>query len=137
MRALTIDGVADTHTAVWFLNKDERLSSRARRHIEAAAARQHKIAVSSITLVEIVYLVEKKRLPETAYEELNAALTNPFHVFTEAVLDVHVVAAMRQVARSEVPDMPDRIVAATAVHLDVAVISRDAQIRSSAIRTIW
>jgi hypothetical protein len=42
---------------------------------------QGGIAVSSISLAEIVYLVEKKRLPRAAYEELALALADPEHVF--------------------------------------------------------
>jgi PIN domain nuclease of toxin-antitoxin system len=44
---------------------------------------------------------------------------------------------MRQVPRADVPDMPDRIVAATAVYYGVPVISRDARIRASNVQTIW
>jgi len=34
-------------------------------------------------LAEIVYLVEKNRLPANAYAELKAALDDPGHVFKE------------------------------------------------------
>jgi len=44
---------------------------------------------------------------------------------------------MRQVPRSEVPDLPDRIVAATGVYLGVPVISRDRLIRAARLNTIW
>lgn len=44
---------------------------------------------------------------------------------------------MRQVSRSEVPDMPDRMIAATAIYVDVPVISRDRHIRSANLKTIW
>lgn len=44
---------------------------------------------------------------------------------------------MRLVPRADVPDMPDRIVAATAVYFGVPVISRDARIRASNVQTIW
>ena len=33
--------------------------------------------------------------------------------------------------------MPDRIIAATALHLGVPVISRDGKIRASTVATIW
>jgi PIN domain nuclease of toxin-antitoxin system len=33
--------------------------------------------------------------------------------------------------------MPDRIIAATAVSLQVPIISRDGYIRASAVQTIW
>jgi len=36
-----------------------------------------------------------------------------------------------------VPDMPDRIVAATAVYYSVPVISRDGKIRASNVQTVW
>ena len=39
--------------------------------------------------------------------------------------------------RDVVPDMPDRIIAATAVHLGLPLITRDERIRSAGIKTIW
>ena len=44
---------------------------------------------------------------------------------------------MTHVPRSDIPDLPDRIIAASAVHLGVPVISRDGKIRASQLRTIW
>jgi predicted nucleic acid-binding protein len=44
---------------------------------------------------------------------------------------------MRQVPRAAVPDMPDRVVAATAAYLDVPVVSRDRRIRVANLKTIW
>jgi predicted nucleic acid-binding protein len=44
---------------------------------------------------------------------------------------------MPRALRSEIPDMPDRIIAATAIHLGVPVLSRDGRIRASSVRTIW
>jgi PIN domain nuclease of toxin-antitoxin system len=134
---LTIAAVADTHTALWHLFGDPRLSVAAGAFIEQAAAARQKIAVSSISLAELVYLVEKGRIPELAYEYLAQALADPEHVFAEAVFTVAIVEAMRRVTRAEVPDLPDRIVAATAVHLGVPVISRDRLIRAASLKTIW
>ena len=96
-----------------------------------------RIVVSSISLAEIVYLIEKNRLPRNAYTDLKAALADPDHVFKEASFTVEIVEAMRMVARADVPDMPDRIVVATAVNFGVPVISRDARIRASNVQTIW
>ncbi|MGA2219845.1 MAG: PIN domain-containing protein [Terracidiphilus sp.] len=116
---------------------DPRLSVAATAFIEEAALARHKIAVSTISLAELVYLVEKGRLPEAAYTELAQALADPEHVFAEAPFTATIVEAMRQVPRSEVPDLPDRIVAATAVYLGVPVISRDRLIRAASLKTIW
>ena len=55
----------------------------------------------------------------------------------EAPFNGEIVEAMLKVSRSDVPDMPDRIVAATGIHFGVPVISRDGRIRSSSVNTIW
>jgi len=132
-----IVGVADTHTALWHVFADAKISRMAEEFIQAAAARRDKIAVSAISMAELVYLVEKNRLPLSAYDGLRRALNNAEHVFTEAALTAEVVQSMRQVSRTEVPDMPDRIVAATAIYFKVPVISRDSRIRSSNLKTVW
>jgi PIN domain nuclease of toxin-antitoxin system len=134
---MTIAGVADTHTALWHLYDDERLSLAAGRFIDQAAAAGNQIVISSISLAEIVYLIEKNRLPENAYVDLKAALADPDHVLKEAPFTVEIVDAMRQVPRADVPDMPDRIVAATAVYFGMPVISRDGHIRAANLQTVW
>ena len=45
-----IAAVADTHTALWHLFADPRLSATASEFIQQAAAARSKIAISSITL---------------------------------------------------------------------------------------
>jgi len=132
-----IAGVADTHTALWHLFDDKRLSTTAEAFINEAATARRKIAISTISLAEVVYLVEKNRLPASAYDELAEALADPEHVFTEAVISAAIIQAMRHVPRAEVPDMPDRLVAATAVYFDVPVISRDRRIRAASLKTVW
>ena len=132
-----IAGVLDTHAALWYLLKNPRLSVAARTFIDSAAAAGHEVVLSPISLAEILYLTEKNRLPISAYDELRAALTDPSYVIQEAPFTAEVVDAMRRVPRADIPDMPDRIVAATGIFLAVPVISRDGRIRSSAIQTIW
>jgi len=95
-----IAGVADTHTALWHLFDDPRLSRAAGDFINAAAAARHKVALSSISLAEVVYLVEKGRLPIAAYDELTKALADPQHVLTEAACTAAIVQAMRLVPRA-------------------------------------
>lgn len=132
-----IAGVADTHAALWYLLKNPLLSATARTFIDNAAAAGHDIVLSPISLAEIVYLTEKNRLPVSAYEELRKALADHEYVIEEAPFTAEIVEAMRQVPRDAVPDMPDRIVAATAVHFGVPVISRDGRIRASNVQTVW
>ena len=44
---------------------------------------------------------------------------------------------MKAIVRQEVPDLPDRVIAATALQLSVPVVSRDGRIRASSVQTIW
>ena len=132
-----VAGVADTHTAIWYLFDDPRLSTASSSFIDRAATDGNRIAISAVSLAEIVYLTEKARIPAVVYEELRVALADPDHVFKEAELTVEVVEAMRTIPRTAVPDLPDRLVAATAVYFGVPVLSRDGKIRASGVRTIW
>jgi PIN domain nuclease of toxin-antitoxin system len=132
-----IAGVADTHAALWYLLKNPSLSATARRFMDDAAAAGQDIVVSPISLAEIVYLVEKNRLPASAYEDLKNALADPEYVIEEAPFNGEIVEAMLKVSRAGVPDMPDRIVAATGMYFGAPVISRDGRIRSSSVKTIW
>ncbi len=132
-----IAAIADTHTALWYLLNDGRSSILAGDYFDKSATAGSAIGISSISLAEIVYLIEKNRLPANAYADLKAALNDPEHVFKEAPFTVEIVDAMKQVVRADVPDMPDRIVAATAVYFGVPVISRDGKIRASNVQSIW
>ncbi|HSH80648.1 MAG TPA: type II toxin-antitoxin system VapC family toxin [Herpetosiphonaceae bacterium] len=129
--------VADTHTLIWYLYGDPRLSARGRTFIDDTAAAGDEILFSSITLAEIVYLAEKGRIPATTLDYVvHVALQDPA-VFVEVPVDRYIARAMRQVERAQVPDFPDRIIAATAAEAGLPVISRDGRIRLSTVPTIW
>jgi len=130
-------GVADTHAALWYLFDDKRLSRDAGEFMDRAAASRTVIALSTISLAEVVYLIEKNRLPLSAYDDLKRALDDSSHVFKEEPVTMEIIDAMRHVPREQVPDMPDRIVATTAIYFGVPVISRDGRIRASDVQTIW
>jgi PIN domain nuclease of toxin-antitoxin system len=129
--------VADTHAAVWYLSADPRLSEWARRYLDAAAARGDQIVVSVMTMLEIVFLVEKGRLPQSAWTSLEDALDERNAVFVDVPVTREIAQAMRSIDRQLVPELPDRVIAATALNLGVPVITRDAQIQASGISTIW
>lgn len=52
-------------------------------------------------------------------------------------VDRQVAQTMSRVARAQVPDLPDRIIAATALHLAIPIISRDRKIQASGLTTVW
>ena len=132
-----IQAVADTHAVLWYLYDDPRLSQTARARMDAIDAAGDQIAISSIAMAEVVYLSEKGRIAGEAWERVLAVLDQPDATLVEIPFDRAIAGAMRGVDRSQVPELPDRIVAATGLHLGVPVVSRDHKIRSSVVTTIW
>jgi PIN domain nuclease of toxin-antitoxin system len=118
------------------LYDDARLSATARTLLDTTEVAGDPIAIPSIVLVEVVYLIEKGRIDAAAMGRNVAALSREHATLVEAPLDRFVTEAMRRVDRAQMPDMLDRIVAATALHLGVPVVSRDRKINASIVTTI-
>jgi len=132
-----ISAIADTHTIIWYLFDDTRISEKAKRFIEVTGEQGNQIGISTITLVEIVYLIEKGRIVNHAFTKLNSELQHNQSVLQEIPLTNKIVMELAKIDRNSIPDMPDRIIAATALYLDVPVISRDEKIKNSLVETIW
>jgi predicted nucleic acid-binding protein len=105
--------------------------------IERAVQAGESVFLSAISLVELIYLSEKGRLPAGALTKLEEALRAPDSSMVVVPLDSAVAKAVARISRSAVPDMPDRIIAATAAHLGVPLVTRDRQIQAAGINTIW
>ncbi len=129
--------VLDTHAVIWLLHADPRLSSTARKKINESALRKEQVAISTISLVEITYLEEKKRIPANTLTGLLTLLSQPHALLVEVPLTRAIVTALRTIAKNDIPDMPDRIIAGTALHLGVPLVTRDSKIQKSFVPTIW
>jgi PIN domain nuclease of toxin-antitoxin system len=129
--------LADTHAILWYLSADLRISRAATAAMDTATAAGDPIFVSAITMVEIQYLVEQGRLTADDQRIVKAAIDDVQNPARLIPIDRAIVDALSQVHREEVPDMPDRIIAATAFSLGVPLLSRDRKIRASQIQTIW
>lgn len=96
-----------------------------------------QIGFSSITLAEIVYLSERGRINADTLDRLLAAVDSEDALLVEIPFERNIALTLRQVDRSQIPDLPDRIIAASALYLNVPVISRDRRIQLSSVDTIW
>ena len=132
-----LDTVTDTHSLIWYIEDSPRLGSAAREAFDACDRGESSVYVPTICLVEIVYLQEKGRIPADLKAQFDAELRAGTSGLTLVALTFEVADAVARVPRADVPDMPDRIIAATALHLGLPLISRDRKIRLSGVNTIW
>jgi PIN domain nuclease of toxin-antitoxin system len=126
----------DTHVVIWLMTSPEHLSKLAHDTILQARLAGEEIAYSPVSVYEIAYAVRRKRL----------LLNSSVAVFIEAIqarLDVAPLTADVLVCAAELPDPfhgdPfDRMIAATAITADCALITRDDRIRKASVcKVLW
>lgn len=133
-----IVAIADTNIVIWYLNDWSRLSRRAQSFLNSTTeTNDAKIGIATITLVELVYLIDRVKFPVSVLNSLTGVLRGKNALFTLVPLSAKIAYSVARVARDDVPDMPDRIISATALMLRVPVITADERILRSSVETIW
>jgi predicted nucleic acid-binding protein len=52
-------------------------------------------------------------------------------------IDLEIALSLSEIDRQTVPEMPDRIISATALYLNIPLVTRDTKITASIVKTIW
>jgi PIN domain nuclease of toxin-antitoxin system len=130
--------VTDTHPLIWALSNDPQLSTAAQAAFAEADAGQAIIIIPPIVAIEMIYLSERGRIPLPLVDTLLTKISQPWLSYRLGDLNAPVITALRSIPRHLIPEMPDRIIAATAKALGVALITRNGAITASGVvPVIW
>jgi PIN domain nuclease of toxin-antitoxin system len=130
--------VTDTHGLIWYLEDSPRLGIKANQAFDACDRGEIIIYVPTICLIEIIYLQEKGRIPSTLFARLDLALQADTNNLVLIELTREVVHAVSKIPRTIVPELPDRIIAGTALCLSLPLITQDSKIQQLPnLATIW
>lgn len=127
----------DTHAWVWWLGAPEHLSESALEAVERART-AGRVCVSSISVWEAALLVERQRLTLTLpfHEWLARCESLPFLRFVP--VDNRIAARSVHLPGELHKDPADRLIVATALELDVPLVTRDGKLRAHEhVSTIW
>ena len=132
-----IAAVIDTHTLVWYLSADKRLSDSAMQFLSQIIIDGNQIVISTISLIEIIYLANKGRLAADWPQKVLTLFDGSNTPFMKASVDLDTVKSVASLTDSGIADMPDRIIAATATSLGVPLVTKDRAITASPVKTVW
>jgi PIN domain nuclease of toxin-antitoxin system len=125
----------DTHVLVWLALEPERLSRKAREAIRHARATTG-IAIASISLFELAWLVENRRIQVAGSVEgfvracASRVIVRP--------LTPEIAAHAVRFPATYPKDPQDRIIGATCIIEGIRLVSADNRIRASGlVETIW
>lgn len=131
--------VADTHALIWHLSGSPQLSTEARRRFAMADRGEAIIYLSVMSCIEMLYLYEKGKIARPLWELFNHAIrAEPDGSYQVIDVTHELAVVLAEVPREVIPELPDRLIAATAYQLGLPLISKDERIqRWEGIVSIW
>ena len=129
--------VTDSHALIWYaIGPHRKLPRRARALFQRADKGQATIYVPTLVLVDVAEAIRRGVIRcEGGFRRWAGRLLATGH-FVAADLTADIV--LEAEALYAIPERGDRLIAATAAHLDLPLISNDpAMGRIPSIRTIW
>ena len=126
--------LADTVAIVRHLCRHPGLGAQAAQILRDADDGRHHIYLPAITLMEVLYLSEAKRIDVN----LNELIERISKSVNYEIVPVNADVILAAVGVDDVPELHDRIIVATAKYLGVPILTGDEVIsRSKHIQAIW
>jgi len=122
--------VTDTHSLLWHMTDDPRLSLRVKKIFD-----NDYVFIPCIVFFELLYLVEKKRIDS----DLDSFITlvSSSENYKVEPLCLPIIENSRKIPREIVADPWDRLIAATSMHLRLPLITRDKTLRKIGLEVVW
>ena len=129
--------VTDTHALIWYaMGRHKRLGAQARAFFSLVKKGKASVYVPAITMVEVLEAAHRGtiRIDGGAESWLQALLASGS--FFEVPLTSEIV--IRASGFHSIPERGDRLIAATAAHLDLPLLTRDPDIAAAAgVEILW
>jgi len=129
-----MDYLADTIALVRYLRGGRGLGRQARKILREADQGRHTIAISGVTLMEVLDLSEHRRIPVNLdmLDDLLAQSRN----YTVVPVGLEVVRAAAAI--DDIPELHDRLIVGTATWLVIPILTNDpVMIASRHVETVW
>ena len=125
--------VADTMAIVLYL-EDRKLPEKVKLTFKETVAEKNELYISVVSLMEIGYLFEKKRIDTSITAVIELTQRNKSFAIQSLGSEI-VLSAFKN---KTIPELHDRLIAATASVLKAELITNDPIIQLSGfVKTIW
>jgi PIN domain nuclease of toxin-antitoxin system len=117
--------VTDTQCLLWYITDDRRLPKAVSKIYDAAEKGRAQVLVPSIVLVEAFFLLQRQRIAQSVLNQLLNLPEEPTATIYVTPLNLAVVVAVNAFGPAAIPELADRIIAATALTLNLPLLTVD------------
>jgi len=112
--------VTDTQALIKFMRGQKVINDKCHKAFLKADQGENTIIIPSIVLAEIMYLFEKKRI-DVNLIQVEELMKSPNYQFEPLSLEIIKIASRID----DIPELHDRLIAATARYFDLPLITND------------
>jgi len=125
--------LVDTHALFWHLINSPKLSTVGRQIFQSASTGESTLVLSAIVLLELYGLARKANATFNFASELALFEQPPFQIEPVTIADLYLLDRL-----NVIPELHDRLIAATALRLNIPILTRDPLIVACAeVTCVW